>query len=253
MRGYLLKSSIVALVFIAGAAAVSGASEADRSYQRGMQAYGDEQWSLAIQEFESILLGGYEADVLYYNLGNAYYRAGHNAGAVWAYEKALQLHPSDEDIRYNLTLANLHVQDRIAPPEIPLVLRLYRGVRESFTTTEWVRWISLIMLLLSLFHALSRLWGWNVLRWLITPGLALAVCMSLVAADSLIKDRTLEEGIIYAELAEVYSAPSERSTKLFELHEGLKVSIVEQGDQWYYIELMDGKNGWIAADLLRAL
>ncbi|MEE9162184.1 MAG: tetratricopeptide repeat protein, partial [Candidatus Neomarinimicrobiota bacterium] len=78
---------------IALGALLSAATPEEEVYLRGMEAHNNQQWSLATQEFERILRGGYEAELLYYNLGNAYYRAGDVAGAVWAYEKVLLLNP----------------------------------------------------------------------------------------------------------------------------------------------------------------
>ncbi|UCD37717.1 MAG: tetratricopeptide repeat protein [Fidelibacterota bacterium] len=230
----------------------AGQSE-DEIYRRGMEAYQNEQWSLAIQEFESILRRGYQAEVLYYNLGNAYYRGGDVAGAVWAYEKALKLNPNDADARYNLVLANLRVEDRIDIPEIPFYIRLYRGMRESFTPAEWIRWVSIVLLVTGLLFALSRFLQRRWLAWPVLPGTIAAVLIFLFALDSIITTSRTREGIIYSPAVTVYSAPSERSTKLFELHEGLKVTILEQSEGWYQIELIDGKSGWMLSDQLRSL
>ena len=52
-------------------------------YGVGIDAYRKGQYDLAIQEFESILLINWDSSELYYNLGNAFYRAGNTAGAVW--------------------------------------------------------------------------------------------------------------------------------------------------------------------------
>ncbi|MFC1618418.1 tetratricopeptide repeat protein [Candidatus Neomarinimicrobiota bacterium] len=222
-------------------------------YQRGLEAYQNEQWSLAIQEFESILRSGYESEVLYYNLGNAYYRAGHVAGAVWAYEQALSLNPNDADARYNLALANLRVQDRIDLPEMPLYVRLYKAVRESLTPSEWIQRVSVVLFLVALAFALSRILQKTWLGWAVIPGIVVAMLLFSIAIDSITITSRTREGIIYNQIVTAYSAPSARATRLFELHEGLKVSISEQNDEWYQIELLDGKTGWIPMDNLRQL
>jgi tetratricopeptide (TPR) repeat protein len=222
-------------------------------YLRGLEAYQNEQWSLAIQEFESILRSGNESEVLYYNLGNAYYRAGHVAGAVWAYEQALRLNPNDVDARYNLVLANLKVQDRIDLPEMPLYLRLYRAVRESLTLGEWIQWVSIVLFLVALAFALSRILQKVWLGRAVIPGIVVAFLLFMIAIDSITITNRTREGIIYDQIVIAYSAPSVRATRLFEIHEGLKVSISEQNDEWYQIELLDGKTGWIPMENLRQL
>ena len=58
-------------------------------------------------------------------------------------------------------------------------------------------------------------------------------------------DHSLNLGIIYATKVEVRSEPNLFSTRLFEVHEGLRVSINQIADEWVEIELLDGKVGWI--------
>ena len=43
------------------------------------------------------------------------------------------------------------------------------------------------------------------------------------------------------------------STRLFEVHEGLRVSINQIADEWVEIELLDGKMGWIENNQIRLI
>ena len=49
----------------------------------------------------------------YYNLGNAYYRAGLPGMAIVSYERALRLDPTNKDIIENLEFVNSKTVDRI--------------------------------------------------------------------------------------------------------------------------------------------
>ena len=71
-------------------------------YENGMNAYRIGQFDLAVQEFEVILENNWDFPELYYNLGNAFYRNGNTAGAVWAYESCLKLSPTHTTASYNL-------------------------------------------------------------------------------------------------------------------------------------------------------
>ena len=219
-------------------------AEVDDLYQRGLEAYRNGQWNLTIQEFSSLLQRGYESPVLYYNLGNAYFRADNVAGAVWAYSKALQLDPTDKDARYNLSLTNLKVKDRIEQPDIPFFIQIYRSIRGHFTPGSWVRLVSLLLLVLSAVYLAARFFSSRYLNGIVVAGTVLALLLSLISVDSIITTRKTMEGIVYSEVVDVYSAPSDRSVKLFELHEGLKVTILDHSNEWYQIELLDGKSGW---------
>ena len=229
------------------------AQSLDRSYSTGMVAYDRGQWELAIQEFEAILKTGTQSEAIYYNLGNAYYRAEDIAGAVWAYERALQLDPGDGDARHNLALARLRVKDRIPEPDYPAIITLYRSFRGGLTPRQWALRISWLLVVAAGLSSSARLMNWRSSRALANVLLLVVALLALVAVDSIQTSRRTNDGIIYIGPATAYSAPSERSTALFQLHAGAKVAITGEGGDWLQIELLDGRSGWIGHDQLRPL
>ena len=52
---------------------------------------------------------------------------------------------------------------------------------------------------------------------------------------------------------DVLSEPNTQSITLFQVHEGLKVSITQNSRNWVEIELVDGKIGWISGNQIRAI
>ena len=66
-------------------------------------------------------------------------------------------------------------------------------------------------------------------------------------------DNSLSLGVIYATKVEAHSEPNVFSTRLFEVHEGLRVSINQAVDDWVEIELLDGKTGWIETNQIRLI
>jgi len=53
------------------------------------------------------------------------------------------------------------------------------------------------------------------------------------------------EGVIIDSTVILRSEPSESSTSLFILHEGLKLEILRDDRDWYYVEMPDGNTGWL--------
>ena len=68
-----------------------------------------EDYNQAIATYEQILSSGEESAKLYFNLGNAYYKAGDVNNAILNYERAKILAPHDKDIDFNLQIANQYV------------------------------------------------------------------------------------------------------------------------------------------------
>jgi len=133
-------------------------------YKNGMDAYKKGQYDLAIQEFESILSNNWDSPELYYNLGNAFFRSGNTAGAVWAFESCLNLSPTHSDAKYNLKLANLKVIDRMGLPDPPLYLQWYLGLKEKFTPATWINITLFILLLFSLSVTVNRLFLFSLVQ-----------------------------------------------------------------------------------------
>ena len=55
--------------------------------------------------------------VIYYNLGNAYFKQGELAQSILAYERALRLKPSMKDAKHNLLFAQAQIIDNIEAQE----------------------------------------------------------------------------------------------------------------------------------------
>jgi uncharacterized protein YgiM (DUF1202 family) len=53
------------------------------------------------------------------------------------------------------------------------------------------------------------------------------------------------EAIIFTPTITVKSSPDENSTDLFVLHEGTKVTILDQINSWYEIRIANGSIGWL--------
>ena len=52
------------------------------------------------------------------------------------------------------------------------------------------------------------------------------------------------EAIVMSSAVSVKSSPDRAATDLFVLHEGAKVRIVSDMEEWYEVSLADGKKGW---------
>jgi pentatricopeptide repeat protein len=77
--------------------------------------YRNGEFDKAIEIYEELRNEGYEGTSLYFNLANSYYRIGRLGYAILNFERALDISPTDEDVKHNLAFANLSTVDRIQP------------------------------------------------------------------------------------------------------------------------------------------
>ena len=59
--------------------------------------------------------------------------------------------------------------------------------------------------------------------------------------------------IIFSEKTEVKNGPTLSSENIFTLHEGTKVKVLDEVDNWKKIKLVDGEIGWILSDEIKLL
>ncbi len=79
--------------------------------------YSQSQYKEALTDYLKIEEMGYASEVLFYNIGNTYFKLNEIGKSILYYERALKLNPSDKDLINNLTLAKEFTLDRIE--EIP--------------------------------------------------------------------------------------------------------------------------------------
>ena len=123
---------------------VSGQTdESTHHFQQANQYYLNEDYQHALESYQQILQSGYESAELYYNMGNVFYKLKNIPSAILYYEKALVLKPNDEDIRFNLSLANQLTTDKIEALPQFFISRWYHSLTSLLNEKGW-SWISIV-------------------------------------------------------------------------------------------------------------
>lgn len=214
-------------------------------------AYTEGRWQDAADGYEMIATLGLESPQLYYNLGNAWFKADNLGKAIVNYERSLKLDPSFSDARYNLEFASGHTQDRIeSVPEF--VLKTW--TRKFCYILDSDAWAVIFIVFLALACAAALLFflapsvGWkrtgfiSAIICILLGGTALGFSLHQ-RNDYFLRD----EAIVMKPVISTKSSP-EGTMDLFILHEGTKVRIIDSVGAWTNIEISDGRQGWVHAD-----
>lgn len=222
----------------------------DALFQDGNQAYQKGDYRTAAQRYEQVMREHrmYASD-LYFNLGNAYYRLNDMPSAILNYERALREHPGDAELKYNLRLAQSHLQDKIEPVPVLFYLRWFRNLRDSASTDTWAVW-SILFLFLSLAAWVTfRMAPSVVLRQIgFYSGIAILLLFMLsvsTAWSSYSEYFITRKAVVFAGNVSVKSAPVNTSTGLFIIHAGVTVTQTDVLGEWVKVRLDDGKEGWM--------
>ncbi|NOR76807.1 MAG: tetratricopeptide repeat protein [Draconibacterium sp.] len=211
--------------------------------------YTTEEYQQAVYEYEKIVQSGKESAKLYFNLGNAYYKTGDVNNAILFLERAKVLAPHDEDIDFNLQIANQFVVTKIEELPQPFFLRWKKSVTDSYATDTWsaisIGAFILFLIFLGVFifsrrAAIKRAAFWIGIIAIIFSGFTFSFA-SQQKKD--IKNRN--NAIVFCPRVTVKSSPAQTGTDLFLIYEGLKIEITDSLNTWKEIKLADGNEGWL--------
>lgn len=219
-------------------------------FGKANQAYLAGDFASAIAGYERILNAGRIHPDVTYNLANAYYRAGRKGLAVLFFEKTLAQNPSDDAARFNLSLIQKELVDRVLPtgdsaevePPWESFVRslppnglctVFLGLYLAFFAIAVVRRFTKS-------RPLSRL-----LFWINVPLLSLVVVAGSLLAARMLAEERIHYRVVIVPTAPLREGPERTAKPLMELHEGLKVRALSESGEYVRIRLSNGVEGFL--------
>jgi len=248
----------VVLALATGVAAAAGLARADGAasspntiFFHGNALYGEERYADAAAEYQRVLAAGVESGPLYFNLGNAYFKAADVGHAVLAYERAARLMPGDPDLRANLRFARGADEDAG-----PLLGRLLFPLSGRFTSDTLLLVASLLFTVLLALRIAARLLPARerlAARAATAAGLALLVVGSSAAYRLITVDLPTFAVVVAPQGATVRFEPSAGCTAHFESKTGSVLRVLATRERWAQVVRADGTRGWIETSAIEQL
>ena len=249
--GKLLVVSLTGIV--SGVVSVLGISFGQTTpeflFNEGNKAYNAGNYENAISLYEQTLkMGKHSADV-YYNLGNANYRLNKVAESVYYFEKAKLMRPKDRDIITNSAFANNMTIDAIEKIPVSQIDQIRNSIIEIFSFEIWtyftviLLWIFTFLFLAYLFFIrarLKRIFFFSSLSILLLFILSFSITYSI---DQ--NEKNKKFAILFSKQTDIWSEPNQQAERLFVLHEGTKMQLLDSLEEWQKIRIANGSEGWI--------
>ncbi|MDE0473539.1 MAG: tetratricopeptide repeat protein [Gammaproteobacteria bacterium] len=225
----------------------------DELFDEGNRLYQQEDYQGALENYLRIREAGFESPGLYYNIGNAYFKANELGRAILYYERARRLAPGDPDILANLELARSLGADEIIPlPRFWLFrvgswwMNLFpRSLLIGLTAAGYLMAAGAVVVLVLRLGAAS---------WARRAAVAGGIMMLVLGATLGVRETGLGQArlaVVLAAEVGVQSAPSDDpALQLFVIHEGTRVRVDRSSQEWVEVVLDDGKVGWVRAEVL---
>jgi len=214
--------------------------QANKQYEAG-------SYSSAINSYEDLLSKGLRSAQLFYNLGNAYFKAGKPGPAILNYERARVLDPRDEDMKFNLEFARESTLQAEQKQKNP-VMETLKGVYDLLSVGELTVIFSICYFLLIAFICV---WFFrkSAIFNLAIRILLIAAAISGIWWGIKLYNVNQPSAIVVKSDCGVRSGPGMEYSAGFIVPEGKKVLVLRENRGWCEVGLKEeGLKGWTESD-----
>ena len=231
-----------ALLLLLVAGVCRGAQPTSDAIAKANAEYSAGNFRAAAEQYQAAVEAGTRNAALFYNLGNACYRAGDFGQAILNYERALVLQPQHPEGRANLHLAQDKARALELKPKWWDTL-LARATPNQFS----------IALAVSFWVAAFCFAGWMLAERRRSPLLLVLSILALLAGGvSVAALHALETGrrgsafaIVTGEKIQARVATADNAGSVLALPPGSEIQILSTRGDWIYATLPNDLRGWL--------
>lgn len=225
-------------------------ADANAQYAGGNYAEAAAAYEQVLAELPTNSLAELPSDyaVVYYNLGNSYFKQGELAQSILAYERALRLEPSMKDAKHNLQFAQSRIIDNMEDTQSFFLSNWLRALRNALRQQAWSV-LSIVLFVLTLvgfflFAFSQTIWLRKTAFYTSVVALLISIIACVNAGSLYQRDALRAEAIITQGIVNAKSSPDRSGNDLFTLHEGTKVEITDVIGDWCCVSVGDNI-GWM--------
>jgi tetratricopeptide (TPR) repeat protein len=235
---------VITCVF-ASIASTARADDLSAGFDSANKLYEEGKYSEAAAAYDKLLAGGNASEAIYFNRGNAWFKAGQLGRAIASYRQAVWLAPRDSALRDNLQLARTRARGG----------SMYRGDRwrmllGKLSLNEWTIATSVAVWALFILLAVVQ---WRPeykdgsKKYIVGAGAAVAL-FGICLAISFFADYSAPTAIVVAGEVEVRNGPLEESVSMFKVRDGAELEVMDQKDGWLQVVDPAQRVGWLPQD-----
>ncbi|UYQ92733.1 tetratricopeptide repeat protein [Chitinophaga horti] len=230
------------------------ATPPQQRFEQANKLYKQQQYSEAASLYQQLIDEGYLSAELYVNAGNAYYRSNAMGEAIYSYEKAQQLDPSNEAAPRNLALANQKTGSTAQALPLLFFEKWWIDAQQLHSANGWAVGTIVLFWLLIILYGIYRFGNRQLVFKLVSYATAvLFVGYFVMAAWVYNRAHTQSIAIVMQPSAHAKAAPDDSSKDVFEVKEGFRLEVLERTGSYYKVALADGKSGWVPISSIKTL
>jgi tetratricopeptide (TPR) repeat protein len=233
----------LAAILACSLAVSSACAQTDGTFVKANEEYAAGKFKEAIDDYETLVRSGQWSANLFYDLGNAYFRAGDFGRAILNYERALALDPRHPEAEANLRIA----RDEARALELPATRperSLQRVTLDQYAVLASVAfWIGAFGLVALIF--LRRSSFALATMSILSLSLFAFATAALIWISNGNKGRSL--AVVIDKGVEARVATADNANSVLALPPGSEIKIMSKRGDWIYAALPNNLRGWISA------
>ena len=217
------------------------AADVPSEFNAANKLYAEGKFAGAADAYGKMLQSGAMSPAIYFNYGNAEFKAGNPGRAIAAYRQAAQLAPRDAEVRANLEF----VRNQVPGPALhESRAKDWLGM---LTLNEWTA-LAAVALWLTLF-LLAAAQIWPALKTALRGFTRGAAAATLLSCACLGGDAAIHFGrptaVVVEPEATARSGPFDEAQNVFTTHDGMELLVLDRHDDWVQVTDGSGKIGWL--------
>jgi tetratricopeptide (TPR) repeat protein len=218
-------------------------AQSDAEFAKANQDYAQNNFKEAISGYETLVRSGQWSANVFYNLGNAYFRAGDFGRAILNYERALALERHHPEATANLQIARDEARALEIQQSWPERYLQIASVNQYVITAAVAFWVGLFCVAGLIF---ARRRSAAIIAFLICSLLIFVVAiLAIYELDHGSKGRAL--AIVTGKDVQARLATADTANSVLALPPGSEVKILSTRGDWIYAALPNNLRGWIPA------
>lgn len=219
-------------------------AQAEATFAKANADYAAGHFSQAVKGYQALVDGHHWSPSVFYDLGNAHFRAGDPGRAILNYQRALALQPSQPEAEANLRL----VRDQARALELPST---WAEEHLAFLTTDQSAVVAAIAFWSAAFVLAFLLFSRRrAVVWIFTLILLCAIGGGAVCVITLFEKGHAgrDLAIVTGQKIQARLATAENAGTVLVLPPGSEIKILSTRGEWSYAALPNDLRGWIPAD-----
>jgi tetratricopeptide (TPR) repeat protein len=237
-----ITASLIALLFCA-LATPSVSAQGDAEFAKANQEFAQSHFKQAISDYEALIRDGQWSANVFYDLGNAYFRASDFGRAILNYARARALEPHHPEATANLQIARDEAHALELQPSWPERHLQFASVNQYSVTAAVAFWVAAFCLAALIFTPRRS-----------AAMKSLLVVMLLVFAGAMFAIWQLERGskcdalaIVTGKDVQARLATADTANAVLALPPGSEIKVLSTRGDWIYAALPNNLRGWIPA------